>query len=465
MALPQSIGQFEYKKIAAMIKAFKAYDIRGIWEQDLNPDLVYKIGFFLPQILNADHILVGRDIRNSSDIIFNALSNGITDAGANVTDAGITTTPMIYWITGKFGFDGSVMITASHNPQHHNGLKVSGKDVLPIGYENGLDKLEYLVETMEIKPAATKGEVVVKEFDQYYLDFLSQYTCDFSNMRFGVDCSNGMAALFIKQLLGEHPIYINDTLDGTFPGHEPNPLEPENQEQIKNLVINRSCDFGIIFDGDADRVMFIDENGKFISPDLIIALMGHYFFEQRGLKGDVLQDIRSSRSVNEYLEQFGSKVHTWRVGRAYGASKLREIDGVFGGELAGHYYFREFYYSDSGLLAALIVLKLLRNFREAGFTFSQLIKNIQQYENTGEINFRIERKQEAMKAVVDHFVSIEPPIELMDFDGFRLDYDDFWLNIRPSNTEPYLRFIAEARSSEKLEEIKTIVFSVLKNFQ
>ncbi|PKP51794.1 MAG: phosphomannomutase/phosphoglucomutase [Bacteroidetes bacterium HGW-Bacteroidetes-1] len=443
------------------MKAFKAYDIRGIWNKDFNKEDVYKIGFFLPIILKTKHVLVGRDCRISSDAIFNALVDGITDSGANVSDAGLTTTPMIYWGTGKFEFGGSVMITASHNPKDHNGLKVSAANALPVGYDTGLSKLEELVESGVVKPASKKGMVQPIEISKPYLEFLNQYNGDFSTLRFGVDCSNGMASLFVKQLFGNQAFYINDTMDGAFPGHEPNPLEPENQEQIKRLVINRQCDFGIIFDGDADRVMFIDENGRFVSPDLIIALMGHYFFEQKGLKGLVLQDIRSSRSVSEYLEQFGATVETWRVGRAYGASKLREINGLFGGELAGHYYFRDFYYSDSGLVAALIVLQLLNSFKAAGFNFSHLIKNICPYYNSGELNFKIERKQEAMNNIVDYFCSQGKPNQILDFDGYRLDYPDFWFNIRPSNTEPYLRFIAEAKDETKLNYIKNKVTEII----
>lgn len=446
------------------MKAFKAYDIRGVWNKDLNAEIAYRIGFFLPDILQTNTILVGRDCRLSSDELFEALSRGIIDRGVNVKDAGLTTTPMVYWATGRFGFGGSVMITASHNPSNHNGLKVSGNGVLPIGYENGLDRLEKLVENEPIQPVTKRGIIEKIDVSNDYLSFLQKYNGDFSQLKFGVDCSNGMASLFIKQLIGNQAYYINDHADGNFPGHEPNPLEPENQEQIKSLVINRQCDFGMIFDGDADRVMFIDENGKFISPDLIIALMGHYFFEQRNEKGPVLQDIRSSKAVGEYLAQFGAKVETWRVGRAYGAGKLREIDGIFGGELAGHYYFRDFYYSDSALVAALIVLQLMSGFKSAGFSFSQLIKNITPYHNSGEINFKINQKQEAMDAVISHYTAVKKPDIYMDFDGYRLDYPDFWLNIRPSNTEPYLRFIAEANSQELLDDIIQTVKKIVGSF-
>lgn len=447
------------------MKAFKAYDIRGLWEVDLDVEIIYKIGFYLPEILGAQKILVGRDIRQSSDRIFEALSHGITDAGADVDDAGLTTTPLIYWATGKYNYDGSVMITASHNPKNHNGLKISAAGVVPVGYETGLQKLEYLCENEPIKLTKSKGKINSFHPQADYLSFLDKYVKTYDNIRFGVDCSNGMASLFIKQLIGNQAYYINDIADGNFPGHEPNPLEPENQEQIKQLVINRQCDFGLIFDGDADRVMFIDENGRFVSPDLIIALMGHYFFEYQGREGCVLQDIRSSNAVGEYLAQFGTQVETWRVGRAYGASKLREIDGLFGGELAGHYYFKDFYYSDSGLLAALIVIDLLNTFKGSGFNLSQLIANISPYHNSGEINYHVTDKKAAIDAVVNYFKESEKPKRILDFDGFRLDYEDYWFNVRSSNTEPYLRFIVEAKNKEKLEDIVRTASSLIQAFQ
>ena len=446
------------------MKAFKAYDIRGVWNKDFNADDVYRIGFFLPIVLKADLVLVGRDCRLSSDEVFEALCKGITDSGASVADAGSTTTPTIYWATAKFGYPASVMITASHNPKDHNGLKVSSSDALPVGYDNGLNEIENLVESGLIQVVSTRGIVSKVDVKTAYNLFLKDYKCDFTGLKIGMDCSNGMASLYCHPLFGEDIFYINDEADGNFPGHEPNPLEPENQGQIKEIVLKNHCDVGVIFDGDADRVMLIDENGKFVSPDLIIALMGHYFFEEKKLKGEVLQDIRSSRAVGEYLNQFGANVKTWRVGRAYGAGKLREIDGLFGGELAGHYYFREFYYSDSGMLAALIVLGLLAKFKKEGFKFSELIQRISDYHNSGEINFKIERKQEVMDAIKSHFSEQQKPESFMDFDGYRLDYQDFWLNIRPSNTEPYLRFIAEARSKEKLDTIINEVRHIVKTY-
>jgi phosphomannomutase len=448
------------------MKAFKAYDIRGVYGKDLNTEIYYKIGFFLPQVIDMKETLVGRDIRLSSDEAFDALSRGLTDAGVNVADAGLTTTPMIYWGTGKYDFDCSLMITASHNPKEHNGLKVSSKNVLPVGYDNGLNQVEKLIETGEVIPVKEKG--VIRDFDFHndYLEFLSQYKEDYSDLSIVVDCSDGMATLFAKQLLGEKVHYINCTANGNFPGHEPNPLEPENQVQIKKAVLAYKADIGVFYDGDADRVMFIDENGKFVSPDLMIALLGHYFFDRKQQKGTVVHDIRTSKAVGEYLKKhWDAEMAIWRVGRAYGATKLRELDGVFGGELAGHYYFRDFYYSDSGIMASLILLDILKQFKNEGKTFSQLISDISTYANTGEVNFKIEKKQEAMDAVKDYFFENEYPEQFYDFDGYRLEFENWWFNIRPSNTEPYLRFLAEAKTKALLKQKTEVIYAILKRFE
>ena len=445
------------------MKAFKAYDIRGVWGTDLNEEIAYRIGYFLPDVLPAKTYLVGRDMRLSSDTAFTNLANGLKDRGVNVESVGLSTTPMIYWATAKYGYDASVMITASHNPSNHNGMKISGKNAIPVGYDTGLNKLEKLVES-DIKPVAAEKCGTISEINLYseYVDFQKQFLGNIDNLNVAVDCSNGASNIFIKQLLGDTPHYINDTLDGRFPGHEPNPLEAENQEQIKELVLKKKCDIGLLFDGDADRITFIDEKGQFISPDLIIAFLGNYFLGEKKQKGIVLQDIRSSRAIQEYLGRlYNASVETWRVGRAYAALKLRELDGCFGGELAGHYYFRDFYYSDSGIMAALLVLRLLAKFKAEGKSMSMIIKEISGYHNSGEINFTIEKKKEAMDAVRDHFMNLEKPERFLDFDGYRLDYHDWWLNIRPSNTEPYLRFLCEAKDENKLKEIIETVTKIV----
>ena len=433
--------------------AFHAYDIRGVYNVDFDKEVAYKVGFFIPELLSADKVLVGRDVRVSSEEIHEYLLKGLTDAGADVYDVGLSTTPMVYFGTANYGFKASVQITASHNPAEYNGMKVSRENALPVGLDTGLGQIKEWIESgRECLPAAVKGQVHQMDIRADYLAFLLKYKGDWSGLKIAMDVSNGMASLFVRDIFGDQPAYIYEELDGRFPNHEPNPLVQKNVEALKNLVSETKADIGVIFDGDADRVMFVDENSRFISPDLMIAVLGHYFLEERGEKGLIHQDIRSSKAVGEYLAPMGGVMNTWRVGRAYAALKLREIDGVFGGELAGHYYFRDFFYSDSGLLAAILIMNVVAKMKAQGVSLSQLIARIEKYQNSGEINFRLEDKKGAMDAVRDYFMSTEKSTAYMDFDGYRVEFPDWWFNIRPSNTEPYLRFLCEATSKELLDE-------------
>lgn len=420
---------------------------------DFDKNTVYKVGYFLPKLLNADKVLVGRDCRTSSPEIHDWLLKGITDSGSDVYDIGLSTTPMVYFGTANYGFKASVQITASHNPKEYNGLKVSREYALPVGFDTGLGQIKEWIDSGVPTPVAEKkGSVHQKDIREDYVNFLMKYKGDLTGLDIAFDLSNGMASLFAREIYGDGPAYIFDTMDGNFPNHEPNPLIHDNVVALENLVREVKADVGVIYDGDADRVMFVDETGHFVAPDLIIALLGHYFVEERGEKGIVLQDIRSSKAIGEYLKPMGCSMHTWKVGRANAALKLRELDGVWGGELAGHYYFRDFFYSDSGILASLLVLRVLANMKKKGITFSQAIKGIAKYENSGEINFKVEDKAGAMEAVRNYFSSKETPLEFMDFDGYRVEFKDWWFNIRPSNTEPYLRFLCEAKSKALLEE-------------
>lgn len=433
--------------------AFHAYDIRGIYNVDFDKETAYKVGYFIPQLLDADKVLVGRDCRVSSDEIHEYLVKGITDAGADVYDIGLSSTPMVYFGTANYGFKASVQITASHNPAKYNGMKVSRENALPVGLDSGLGQIkEWIDSGREIVPASKKGNVHEKDIMDDYLNFLMKYKADLSGMKIAFDLSNGMACLLAKRIFGEEHAYIFDTIDGTFPNHEPNPLIHDNVIPLENLVKETGADVGVIYDGDADRVMFVDDKGRFVAPDLIIALLGLYFNGERGEKGTVIQDIRSSKAVAEFLAPMGCDVFTWKVGRANAAPKLREIDGIWGGELAGHYYFKDFFYSDSGLLASLLVTRVLASLKKKGITFSGIMDTIAKYQNSGEINFRVEDKKGAMDAVREHFTAAEKPVSIMDFDGYRVDFEDWWFNIRPSNTEPYLRFICEARSAEVLKD-------------
>ena len=425
-------------------------------------DTAYKTGYFLPELLGADKVLVGRDCRVSSDEIHEYLLKGITDAGADVYDIGLSTTPMVYFGTANYGFKASVQITASHNPAEYNGMKVSRENALPVGFDTGLGQIkEWIDSGRPCTPAAVKGQVKSMDIHKDYLEFLLKYKGDYSGLKIAMDLSNGMSSLYAREIFGDQPAYIFEDLDGRFPNHEPNPLVEKNVAALKELVRSTGADIGVIYDGDVDRVMFVDENSRFISPDLMIAVLGHYFLEERGEKGIVLQDIRSSKAVGEYLAPMGGQMRTWKVGRAFAAHKLRELDGVYGGELAGHYYFRDFFYSDSGLLASILILDVVAAMKAKGISLSRLIAGIEKYQNSGEINFRIEDKQGAMDAVRDHFMSTEESTAYMDFDGYRVEFPQWWFNIRPSNTEPYLRFICEATSRELLDEKIAVVKEIL----
>ena len=444
--------------------AFHAYDIWGIYNVDFDRETAYKVAYFIPELLGTDKVAVGRDCRVSSDEIHDAVLKGIADAGADVYDLGLTTTPAVYFATANCGFKASIQITASHNGPQYNGLKVSTENARAVGYDAGLKTIRQWIDEGRPTPVAAKrGSVHPLDVTEDYLAFLLRYKGDYSNIRIAMDLSNGMANLYAKRIFGDAPDYLFDELDGRFPNHDPNPLIPKNIEALQALVRKNGADVGVIYDGDADRVMFVDENARFISPDLMIAVLGRYFLVERGEKGLVLQDIRSSKAVGEYLAPMGGEMRTWKVGRAFAAEKLREIDGVYGGELAGHYYFRDFFYSDSGLLASIIILNVVSALKKEGRTLSSLIAEIEKYENSGEINFRLEDKAGAMEAVREMFCAQEKPTAFMDFDGYRVEFPQWWFNIRPSNTEPYLRFICEASSRELLDEKVAAVRKLLES--
>ncbi|HAF85566.1 MAG TPA: phosphomannomutase/phosphoglucomutase [Sphaerochaeta sp.] len=442
--------------------AFKAYDIRGIYNKDFDKEMVYKIGFFLPKLLKSKEVVVGRDVRTTSDEIFEALSRGITDSGSDVWDIGLATTPMVYFATVHFASEASAQITASHNPAQYNGLKISRAKALPVGVESGLKELEAMVNNDTIVVAKRKGSIIQKDAKTPYLAFLKQFAPDTSNLNISLDLSHGMANLLAKDLLGDHHQYLYDHFDGTFPAHEPNPLEEENCKDIKDAVLANNSDVGVIFDGDADRVMFIDEKGRFIQPDYITAVLGYHYLKQE--KGNVLVDIRTSRSTTEYLSKHGAQVHIWKVGHAFAKIKLRDIKALFGGELAGHYYFRDFFNCDSGFLASLIVLGVVSELKEQGISLSCFIDTIIAYANSGEINFKLEDKDKAMAALYTKFVKEAKPDKVLDFDGYRIEFPTWWFNVRKSNTEPYLRLVVEAKTKEELDERTKALTAIIKQF-
>jgi phosphomannomutase len=444
------------------LKAFKAYDIRGIYNQDFNKEDVYKIGYFLPELLAADKVLVGYDDRESTPEVFQALADGITDRGADVYKIGYATTPMVYYGTARYNYEASVMITASHNPPEYNGLKISKAKALPVGADSGLKELEKMVENNKIEPvsAAEKGSILEHDLKEEYIEFQKKYLPDLTDLDLAIDVSNGMVAILTDAIFGQQPEYLYNELDGSFPNHEANPLNAENRDDLVKLMNKQDFDLGLIFDGDGDRVMFLDEQANFISPDLIIAILAEYYIKQ-GKGNNILYDIRTSWSVKEHVEELGGNTFMWKVGHAFAKLKLREIDGICGGELAGHYYYKDFFYCDSGMLTALIVLNVLARLKKEGRSISELIAELNRYASSGEVNFRIEDKAAVMEKLKDYYFEKQEPLHFFDFDGYRLEYQNWWFNVRPSNTEPYLRLVVEAKDdallTEKLTEIKTVM--------
>lgn len=440
--------------------AFKAYDIRGIYGTELTDTLAYQVGRCLPKMLGATEILVGYDARTSSITLRDALIRGLTEAGANVTDMGLATTPMVYFFTAEKGFGGSVMITASHNPPEYNGLKVSKAGARPCGYHLGLRDVESWIEADALPPVATTpGTVTVADYRAEYVAWLRGFAGDLTGLNYAVDCSDGAAGVIAAELFTGADALMNATPDGSFPHHGPNPLEPENCAQLISAVRERELDVGIIFDGDADRVMCVDETGTFVPPDALIPLFAAWLrehFPVEGMAPVVVHDIRTSRGVMEVLHETGFAPLMVRVGAAFAKTALREKNGLCGGEVAGHYYFRHFHWCDSGELAAIFLLAIVAEAKRQNKTFSQILAPITtRYARSGEVNVHDIEDRAGAVARVEAAVTrlMGPPQNRADFDGVRLDWADAWFGVRASNTEPILRLAGETRSQTTLDTL------------
>jgi phosphomannomutase len=451
---------------------FKAYDMRGTFGVDFGLDTVEKVGEALPKVVGGTCWLVGRDARTSSPAVHDALVAGLSKAGVSVSDIGLCTTPMIYFFTAEDGYDGSVMITASHNPPGDNGLKVSKRTALPVGYANGLDKVERMVAESKgvycAPDAATDGQSPCPEALARYIEWQKAATDDssFATLRYAVDCSNGMASILAHEMFPGAE-FLNDTLDGSFPYHSPNPLKSDAREQLAALVRRKGLDFGIIFDGDADRCMFVDGNGDFVQPDYLVPVVARATLAATGPKcGErpkVIHDVRTSRGAIEALREMGCKPVMVPVGHAFAKPILRECGAVCGGELAGHYYFSEFFGCDSGVLAARRIVVEIARAKAAGTTFAEMMAPIsKRYANSGELNFRVEDKDAAIARVLEVAAKFLPAeLSRSELDGIRIEYAEGWMNIRKSNTEPYLRLIAECDTAARLSEWTGVLKSVI----
>ena len=440
---------------------FKAYDMRGTFGADFDLDTVYQVGLALPKVVKGRRWLVGRDCRTTSDAVHDALVKGLAEAGAEVSDLGLSTTPMVYYFTAADGFDGSVMITASHNPPTDNGLKVSKATALPVGYADGLDEGEKLVgESSAANGKGAAPRAVVPPAP--VADALSRYIAwqkervdldSLKRLKFAVDCSNGMASLFAREIF-PNAVLLNDTPDGRFPAHSPNPLKSDAREQIARIVREQDLDCGVIFDGDADRAMFVDERGEFVQPDYLIPIVARAtrrVSTSESIK--IIHDVRTSRGAIETLREDGFDPVMVPVGHAFAKPALRRVGALCGGELAGHYYFSEFFGCDSGLLAATRILDEIAQAKAGGRTFSEMMLPIvSRYANSGEVNFRVEDKDAAIARVLAAAKTLGGETGRSEIDGVRLELADGWISVRKSNTEPYLRLIVECRDRSTLEE-------------
>ena len=438
-----------------MAGIYKAYDIRGIYPSEIDETIARRVGQAFRAVLDAedfahggDKVVVSRDMRPSSGPLAAALIEGLTAAGLDVLDIGLSTTSMNYYAIGRLGAAGGVQVTASHNPAQYNGLKFSRHEARPVSGDHGIPLLERTVASGELPTSPRHGTVlaadVFADYRRHVRSFLRR-PADARQLRVVVDAANGMATmdlpLFESMGIELVPLYFE--LDGTFPNHEANPLELRNLRDLQQKVLEVSADLGVACDGDFDRAAFVDERGEPIGSDLATALIaGELLGRDPGLP--VLFDLRSSRAVAEYVAEKGGIPVRERVGHSFMKATLRERNGIFGGELAGHYYFRDNYYADCAILAVVEILNLLWH---SGKPLSALVAPLARYAKSPETNFEVDDKVGMMKQLEAAYA--DGRIDWLD--GITVQFDDWWFNVRPSNTEPLLRLVVEARTPEELE--------------
>ena len=443
-----------------MTEIFKAYDIRGVYPDELDEKLAYRIGREIAEIFPEGPVGVSRDMRRAAPAIKEALIRGMREAGVDVVDLGFLSTCMHYFAVGNYGLRGGIQVTASHNPPEYIGMKFVGEGAAPIARENGLDRLERRVSSPSpAPPAGWAGKLTIAEnTGEDYRNRIRSLIGELAPLKVVIDCSDGMAELEVPPVFADLPPkieWLNSTPDGTFPGHGPNPLLKENQTELLRRLKESGAAAGFIFDGDGDRMVVADETGEVIPNDFVTALLAGWYLKR--YPGSVIvADFRSSWAVEEYIEERTGVMIRDRVGHSFLKGRMRKTDAVFGGDIAGHYYFRENYYSESSALAAARILELMAAEKEP---LSRLWRPLQKYFSTGEVNFPVSDPAAALAAVEKEFRAdgLEPDY----LDGVTFRGKDFWLNLRPSHTEPLVRFMAEAKTEDHLRKIQSRVQSIL----
>jgi phosphomannomutase len=436
---------------------FKAYDIRGLYPDQLDSEAAWKIGHATAQFLrshlrgyergqaNAQSVCVGRDMRSHSPELAKALIRGMNASGANVIDIGMIDTPQMYFAINHLGTCGGVQVTASHNPAQYNGFKISGIEAKPVGADTGLRDIKHIATSLLHTKSTGNGLVekydLTAEYKRHVLKFLNP---DVKPLKVVIDASNGMAGKMVPAIFGDLPIEvlaINFTHDGTFK-HEPNPLVEANLAELKEMVLYHKADFGVCFDGDADRLIMIDEKAQTIGCDILTALMAPYFLKRQPGSA-IVYDLRSSWVVREEVLANGGTPRRERVGHSYMKKSLRDSHAIFGGELSGHFYYRDNFYADSGMITLVHMLNIIS---ASSSTVSELVQPLRRYAASGETNFKVEDKDAKMKELS----RIYADGEIDDLDGVSVQFKDWWFNVRASNTEPLLRLNVEAKDSEIL---------------
>lgn len=433
---------------------FKAYDIRGIYPEQLNEEIAEKIGRAYTDFLQAKKVVIGRDMRPHSKPIFDALSKGITEQGADVIDLGLCSTPMSYFANGKLGADGSIIITASHNPAEWNGFKLCRKEAIPISGATGIADIEKIVASGNFKKATRKGTINKYDISKEYGEHLRKFAKLNKKLKVVVDFANAMGSFEIagiRDLFEIIPLY--EELDGNFPNHEANPLKTETLDALCEKVKETRADFGAGFDGDADRCGFVDNEGKIIPMDLFTALIAQDILSEA--PATILYDLRSSRAVKECIEENGGKAIMSRVGHAFIKAQMREYGAIFAGELSGHYYFKQNYTAESQGLAFLMLANLIC---KSGKTASQLVAPLKKYYSSGEINSKVQDVRPILAKIKEKYKSGH----VFELDGISVEFPDWWCNIRASNTEPLLRLIIEAKTKNLMEEKKEELLKIIK---
>ena len=446
-----------------MAGIFKAYDIRGTYPDQVNEAIAFRVGYHYLDLLDEEDrargpvVVVSRDMRSHSVPLAEALKRGLRARGVAVIDIGLADTPLNYFAIGHLGASGGIQVTASHNPAEYNGFKMSRRDAIPVSRDTGIARLETLVTSSPVTgdepPQAEETRRDV--FDAYAGHVLSFLETTEPRLRLAADAANGMGATYrpiLDRLNVElHPLFFE--LDGTFPNHEANPLKPENLVDLEREVKSSGCDLGVAFDGDADRAMFVDETGRAIPADRITGLLAPRFLRKEP-GAVIVYDLRSSWATKEAIEEAGGKPVRERVGHSFMKATMRRYGSPFGGELAGHFYYRDNYTADSSILTLVHILNTLR---ETGKPLSELVRPLERYFATGEINFRVEDKEGMIRRLGERYADGE-----IDFlDGITVQYADWWFNVRPSNTEPLLRLVLEARTRELMEAKKAELLSIL----